>query len=53
VEYVQSFEASFTTMFAMRSMKECMAILLLSNELYDEWGRDSFDVGVGEDFGWV
>ncbi len=26
-------------MFAMRSMKECMTILLLSDEIYDEWGE--------------
>jgi hypothetical protein len=39
MEYVQSFEASLTTMFAVRSMKECMTILLLSDELYDDWGK--------------
>jgi hypothetical protein len=38
VEYVQSFEASFTTMFVVRYMKDCMTILLLLDELYDEWG---------------
>jgi hypothetical protein len=39
VEYVQSFEASLTTMFVVKSMKECMTILLLSDELYNEWGE--------------
>lgn len=38
MEYLQSFEVSFRTVFAMKFVKECMTIFLLSNELYNEWG---------------
>jgi len=38
MEYLQSFEASITTVFVVKSVKECMTIFLLSNELYNEWG---------------
>jgi hypothetical protein len=37
IGFVQSFEASLTTMFVVRSVKECMSIMLLSNLLYEEW----------------
>jgi len=35
--FVQNFQASLTIMFAVRSVKECMSILLLSDLLYEEW----------------
>ncbi len=39
MEYLQSFEASITIVFVVKSVKECMTIFLLSNELYNEWGE--------------
>jgi hypothetical protein len=35
--FVQSFETSLTIVFSIRSMKECMSILLLSDLLYEGW----------------
>jgi len=35
--FVQNFKASLTIVFAIRSIKECMSILLFSNMFYEEW----------------